>query len=186
MKAEWLQNPGLPLGLPIDWAHQMIRNWLCPETTINPIIRTRTRSREEGKRMGGGGKRSSSLHGILQTRILEWVAIPFSRDLPEAGIEPWSPTLQADSFPTESLGSPYICTHTLKFPIQTVNSSRVYRHSLASLHSRDTERGNGNIKKSEKVSFREKLLSTKVATWLDDHHVLWTCEELGEHSQMNS
>ena len=29
----------------------------------------------------------SSVHGILQARILEWVAIPFSRDLPDPGIE---------------------------------------------------------------------------------------------------
>ena len=39
----------------------------------------------------------SSLHGILQARILEWVAIPFSRDLPNPGIEPGSPALQADT-----------------------------------------------------------------------------------------
>ena len=29
----------------------------------------------------------SSVHGILQARILEWVAMPFSRDLPDPGIE---------------------------------------------------------------------------------------------------
>ena len=40
----------------------------------------------------------SPLHGILQTRILEWVAIPFPRGLPHPGIEPWSPALQADFF----------------------------------------------------------------------------------------
>ena len=34
---------------------------------------------------------------ILQARILEWVAMPSSRDLPTPGIEPRSPTLQADS-----------------------------------------------------------------------------------------
>ena len=28
-----------------------------------------------------------TVHGILQARILEWVAIPFSRDLPNPGIE---------------------------------------------------------------------------------------------------
>ena len=43
----------------------------------------------------------SSVHGILQARILEWVAISFSRDLPDPGIEPWSPALQADSLPSE-------------------------------------------------------------------------------------
>ena len=40
----------------------------------------------------------SSVHGILQARTLEWVAIPFSRDLPNPGNEPGSPALQADSF----------------------------------------------------------------------------------------
>ena len=38
----------------------------------------------------------SSVHGILQARILEWVAIPFSRDLPNPGIEARSPELEAD------------------------------------------------------------------------------------------
>ena len=35
----------------------------------------------------------SSVHGILQARILEWVAIHFSRDLPDPGIELRSPAL---------------------------------------------------------------------------------------------
>ena len=39
----------------------------------------------------------SSVHGISQVRILEWVAIPFSGDLPNPGIEALSPALQADS-----------------------------------------------------------------------------------------
>ena len=40
--------------------------------------------------------------GILQVRILEWVARPSSPgDLPNPGIEPRSPTLQADSLPSE-------------------------------------------------------------------------------------
>jgi len=42
---------------------------------------------------------------ILQARILEWVAILFSRDLPNPGIEPRSPTLQADSLLSEPQGS---------------------------------------------------------------------------------
>ena len=42
--------------------------------------------------------------GILQARILEWVAIPFPEDLPDLGIEPGSPALQADSLPTEPPG----------------------------------------------------------------------------------
>ena len=46
------------------------------------------------------------VHGILQARILEWVAFPFSMDLPNPGIEPRSPVLQADSLPAEPLGKP--------------------------------------------------------------------------------
>ena len=42
----------------------------------------------------------SYVHGILQARILEWVAIPFSRETSQPGIEPSSPTLQADSLPS--------------------------------------------------------------------------------------
>ena len=40
---------------------------------------------------------SSSVHGILQARILEWVSISSPGDLPDPGIEPRSPTLQADA-----------------------------------------------------------------------------------------
>ena len=42
-----------------------------------------------------------TVHGILQVRLLEWVAFPFSRDLPNPGTEPRSPTLQAGSLPAE-------------------------------------------------------------------------------------
>ena len=46
------------------------------------------------------------VHGILQARILEWVTFPFSRDLPNSGIEPRSPALQMDSLPAEPQGKP--------------------------------------------------------------------------------
>ena len=51
----------------------------------------------------------SSVHGILQARRLEWVAIPFSRGsfLPrDPGIKPRSPALQADSLQSEPPGKP--------------------------------------------------------------------------------
>ena len=47
-----------------------------------------------------------TVSGILQAIILEWVAFPFSRDLPNPGIEPGSPGLQEDSLPTELSGKP--------------------------------------------------------------------------------
>ena len=44
----------------------------------------------------------SSVQGILQARILKWVAIPFSRGSSHQGIEPVSPALQ------NHLGSPLV------------------------------------------------------------------------------
>ena len=53
-----------------------------------------------------------SVHAILQARILEWVAIPFSRgDLPEPQIEPRSPALQAYSLLSEPAGKPWKLPH---------------------------------------------------------------------------
>ena len=46
----------------------------------------------------------SSIHGIFQAILLEWIAISFSRDLPNPGIEPGSPALQANSLPSELWG----------------------------------------------------------------------------------
>ena len=40
-----------------------------------------------------------TVRGILQVRTLEWVAFPFSRDVPNPGIKLRSPALQADSLP---------------------------------------------------------------------------------------
>ena len=45
-----------------------------------------------------------SVHGILQTRILEWAPVPFCRDLPDLVTESESPALQADSLPSEPPG----------------------------------------------------------------------------------
>ena len=50
-----------------------------------------------------------SVHGILQTRILEWVAMPSFRGSPNPGIELVSlvsPALGADSLPLSHGGSP--------------------------------------------------------------------------------
>ena len=46
--------------------------------------------------------------GILQARILEWVAYSFSRGIFPTRIQPVSPALQADSLPTELSGHAYI------------------------------------------------------------------------------
>ena len=63
---------------------------LCP-TLHNPM---------DGSRPG------SSVHGIFQSRVLEWVAISSPEDLPDPGIKPRFPTLQADALPSEPPGKP--------------------------------------------------------------------------------
>ena len=47
----------------------------------------------------------SSICGILQARILECIAISFSGDLHNPGIEPRFPALQADALPSEPPGT---------------------------------------------------------------------------------
>ena len=48
----------------------------------------------------------SSIHGIFQARILEWVAISFPGDLPHSRIELTSPKLVGGFFTTEPPGKP--------------------------------------------------------------------------------
>ena len=53
----------------------------------------------------------SSVHGIFQARIVKWVAISFSRDLPTQGSNSHLlhlPHWQADSLPLYHLGSPAV------------------------------------------------------------------------------
>ena len=48
----------------------------------------------------------SSVPGIFQARILEWVAFPSPGDLLDPGIESRSHALRADSLPSEPPGKP--------------------------------------------------------------------------------
>ena len=49
------------------------------------------------------------VHGIIQARILEWVALPFSRESSQPRDQkPRSSALQADSLSTESQGKPEV------------------------------------------------------------------------------
>ena len=61
----------------------------------------------------------SSVHEIFQARILEWVAISFSMDLPDPGNKPWSPSLQADSLPTKLTHKHIYTYHTDTSPTHT-------------------------------------------------------------------
>ena len=52
-----------------------------------------------------------SIHGIIQARVLEWVAMSSSRDLPNPGTEPASltfPELASGSLPLVPTGKPFV------------------------------------------------------------------------------
>jgi len=46
--------------------------------------------------------------GVLQARILEWDVMLPPGDLPNPGIKPRFPALQADSLPSEPPGKPLV------------------------------------------------------------------------------
>ena len=55
-----------------------------------------------------GSPPGSSVHGILQARILEWVTIPSPGELPNLEIELMSPALTSRFFTAEPSGNPII------------------------------------------------------------------------------
>ena len=63
----------------------------------------------------------SSVHEILQVRLLQCVAIPFSRGFSQPRGQTGSPALQADSLPSEPPGNPFhivilLCQSTFSGP----------------------------------------------------------------------
>ena len=50
----------------------------------------------------------SSVHGILQAEVLEWVAIPCSRGSSQPRDQSWSPALWVDSLPSEPPGKSHL------------------------------------------------------------------------------
>ena len=56
----------------------------------------------------------SSIHGIFQARVLEWVAIPSPGDLSDPGIKPRSPAMQAAALPSEPPGEALLTTNPHK------------------------------------------------------------------------
>ena len=72
----------------------------------------------------------SSVHGILQVRILEWVVIP------DPGIKPGSPTLQADSLLFEPPGKPSIVLNfQMNIGITSMFVKILYSQATSSLKS---------------------------------------------------
>ena len=75
------------------------------------------------------------MHGIYQTRTLEQVAILFSRDLPNPGIEPMSPALAGGFFTTEPSGKPPMHVYSAQINFKTMNSLRKETMIESSLYS---------------------------------------------------
>ena len=68
------------------------------------------------------------VHGILQARILEWIAFPFSGGSSQPSIEPRSPIVQVDSFPAEPQEK----------PIHKIGSYKILALHWAAVHSGKT------------------------------------------------
>ena len=72
-----------------------------------------------------GSPPSSSVYGILQARILEWVAFPSPGNLPNPEIQPNSPAFQADSLLSKPPGKPghmtmlKMASNNLQSPLQS-------------------------------------------------------------------
>ena len=95
------------------------------------------------------------VHGILQARILEWVAFPFSGDLPNPGIKPRSSILQADSLPAEpqekpkNTGMGSLSLLQWIFPTQGLN--RDLLHCRQILHQRSYKKAMTNLTSHKKA-----------------------------------
>ena len=70
----------------------------------------------------------SSVHGILQARILESVAVPFSRGFSQPGLEPTSPTLLVDSSLSEPPGKPKNTEVSSLVLLQGIFPTQFYPH----------------------------------------------------------
>ena len=68
-----------------------------------------------------GSLPDSSVHGILQARILEWVAISFSRGSPQ----PRPPALQVDSLRSEPPGEPRGVLRYTRYRLRTGQIKRI-------------------------------------------------------------
>ena len=84
-----------------------------------------------------------SVFGILQARILYWLAISVSRDLPDQKIDPGSPALQANSLQSEQSGKfihmcVCVCVCVCVLKIRLIKS---YKHPLLdfTLHSSSSQ-----------------------------------------------
>ena len=66
-----------------------------------------------------------SVHGILQAKLLEWVAIPFPRRPSQTRDQTWVPALWADTLPSEPPGSPRLLLCYYILPVDGLGCKNV-------------------------------------------------------------
>ena len=81
-----------------------------------------------------GSLPSSSVHRILQARILEWVAISFSRGYSNPGIKPVSPALAGGFFTTEPPRKPEFTMRYSLYSLGGFRKGRGTRDQIANIH----------------------------------------------------
>ena len=92
-----------------------------------------------------------TVHGILQARILEWVAVPFSKRSPQPGIKARSPILQADSLSGEPAEKPKKPKNTgvgslPPSPADFPNPKTLFKEYLLDLYNLSVKTGTQNNK----------------------------------------
>ena len=105
----------------------------------------------------------SSARRIFQARLLEWVAIPFPRGSSRPGIEPRSPILWADSWPSKPPG---------KLPCREDWLELISRFNLALWSSMELENSR-RMKELVQKPLREGSFSTTLKSRNKSH-----CQEL--------
>ena len=111
----------------------------------------------------------SSVHGIFQARILEWVAFSssrgssWSRDWTHIS---WSPALQGNSLPTETSGKPLF-----RIPCHQIMMQFLWHNNtLSFLKIENICKCSGKNKKSLSVFL---LPSNVISIFIDDQLVVW-------------
>ena len=107
-------RPGLPFALSRAPSDAQRSRAAGPYFPLSPVLLvSHLRSRHEAAQSCPAlcdpmdcSPPGSSVHGILQARVLEGLPLPSPGDLPNPGIEPRSPALQADALPSDPPGKP--------------------------------------------------------------------------------
>ena len=108
-----------------------------------------------------------TVHGILQARILEW-----GLSLPNPGIEPGSPPLQADSLPAKPQGNPMDCSLP-EFSIHGIFQARVLEWVAISF-----SRGSSQPRDRTQVSCIIGIWATRKNLGVKMHHkITWKARQ---------